>query len=375
MGGPAHHVSLLSGRRFDTERYETLLVHGEVGAGERSLAELADREGARTVYLPQLGPSLHPLRDPAAFAGLRRIAHEFDPEIVHTHTAKAGFLGRSVALSLRPRPVIVHTFHGHVLSGYFGAAKTRVFTALERSLGKRSDALIGVSQATVDELVALGVAPASKFRAVSLGLDLERFSSPEPGDGERFREEVGTGEGEVLLTFVGRLAPIKRVPSLLRAFSLARAAGAQVRLAIVGDGEQRAELEALADQLGIAADVFFAGYRSELPPIAAASDLAVLSSANEGTPVWLIEAAAAGVPAIATNVGGVGDVVTAESGRLVPSGDSDALGREIVELARDSQLRSRMGVAARQHVTTRYGIERLIADIDALYGELLEARS
>ncbi len=269
MGGPAHHVSLLSGRRMDPELYETILVHGEVGEGERSLAELAEREGAHAVYASRLGPALNPIRDGAALAQLRGIARRFEPDIVHTHTAKAGFLGRSVALTLRPRPLIVHTYHGHVLSGYFGPAKTRLFTVLERALGRRSDALIGVSRATVDELVDIGVAPASKFRVVPLGLDLDRFSSVRPGAGAPFRAEAGVREDELLATFVGRLAPIKRVEVLVRAFAVARSAGAPLRLAIVGDGELRAGVEALAIELGIARYVFFAGYRTELPPIAA----------------------------------------------------------------------------------------------------------
>ena len=166
-----------------------------------------------------------------------------------------------------------------------------------------------MSSATVDDLVRLGVGDRTKFRVIPIGLDLDPFAEASPADGQAFRDEVGVRAGELLLTFVGRLVPIKRVDVLLRAVSHARELGAPVRLAVVGDGALRPDLEALAAELGIADFVFFAGYRADMVPVAAAADIAVLSSDNEGTPVSLIEAAAAGKPAASTTVGGVPDVV------------------------------------------------------------------
>src|SRR5205823_8509453 len=201
MGGPAQQASLLSGRRLDPDRYETLLVHGTLAPGEESMAEMAAREGARTEFLPSLGQPVRPHRDLEALARLAAIARRFRPHVVHTHTAKAGFVGRQAALAVRPRPLIVHTYHGHVLEGYFGPLKTGVYRSLERLMGRLSDALIGVSQATVDDLVRLGVAPRDRFRVIPLGLDLEPFTRLEGRDRHELRHELDIGEDEVLLTY------------------------------------------------------------------------------------------------------------------------------------------------------------------------------
>lgn len=372
LGGPAHQASYLSGRRFHPDRYETLLVHGQTAPGEESMADLAAQEGAETLYLPSLRQPVNPLNDTRALVELGRIARRFRPHLIHTHTAKAGFLGRTAGiLALRPRPVLVHTFHGHVLEGYFGPAKTRVYRDLERTLGRRSDRLIGVSSQTVDDLVRLGVAPREKFSVIPLGLDLGSFAGLERRSGG-LREQLGVPEDQMLLAFVGRIVPIKRVDLLLRAFAHAQDSGARSHLAIIGDGESRAHFERMAAEVGIGSAVSWLGYRRDLPEIAAAADVAILSSDNEGTPVWLIESAAAGLPAIATDVGGTSDVVTPESGILVPPDDEVALGRAIAKMAEDPEQRRAMGERARAHVLSRYSVQRLIDDIDALYTELLE---
>ena len=372
LGGPAHQASLLSGRRFYPERYQTLLVHGQPAPGEESMADLAEAEGAETLYLPSLRQPVSPLHDALALKELGAIARRFRPHLVHTHTAKAGFLGRSAALlALRPRPVLVHTFHGHVLEGYFGQAKTGVYRGLERTLARRTDRLIGVSRQTVEDLVRLGVAPREKFSVVPLGLELGPFSRLDPASQGALRAELNVPEDVMLLAFVGRIVAIKRVDLLLRGFAEAYRDGARAHLAIIGDGETRPELERLAAELGAGPGVSFLGYRRDLPEIAAAADSAILSSDNEGTPVWLIESAAAGRPAIATNVGGTSEVVTPESGILVPPDDEGALAAAISRLAGDPPLRHAMGARAREHVLGRYSVERLISDIDELYRELL----
>ena len=368
IGGPAYHVSLLSGR-LDPERYETLLVAGRPGPGEGSFEQLARRYGARLELLPSLSPEIDPAADARSLRALARIVRSFGPHIVHTHTAKAGALGRTATLlaAPRPRPLIVHTYHGHVLEGYFGPAVTAGYRAIERGLGRFSDRLVGVSQATVDDLVRLRVAAPERFTIVPLGLELERFLSLGPPP-ER-------SDGDVVALYAGRLVPIKRVDVLLRAVARARAGGARVRLVVLGDGELRPELEALARELGIDAHVSFLGYRDDVVPHLAEADMAVLSSANEGTPVALIEAAAAGRPLVGTRVGGVADVVTPGTGVLVESGDVEGLGAALAELAADAALRLDIGSRAREHVRASYGSARLLADVDRLYRELLATRS
>jgi len=370
LGGPAHHVGVLSGRLM-SEQFETLLVAGEVGEGEASARDVVLGHGARLQMSAALGPRIDPRRDAQAMAHLVRIVREFRPDVVHTHTAKAGLLGRAAALAGSPRPVIVHTYHGHVLEGYFGAAQERVYRMLERRLAAVSDRLIGVSQATVDDLIRLGIAPAHKFAIIPLGLDLARFSDITVADGEAFRREIGAFEDDVVLTFVGRLVAVKRVEFLLEAFACARLSSSSLRLAVVGDGELRPALERRARELGIGDAVSFLGYRTSLEEVYAGTNLAVLTSANEGTPVALIEASAAAVPAVATRVGGVSDVVSPATGVLVDAHDVAGFARALVLLASDPGRRRTLGQHARGHVLSRYTMDRLTADVTELYDELL----
>lgn len=334
------------------------------------MADLAEHEGARTRYVASLIQPVSPTSDLRALARLTGIARRFRPHIVHTHTAKAGFLGRAAALAVRPRPLIVHTYHGHVLEGYFGRPKSAAYRQLERWLGRVSTCLIGVSQATVDDLVRLGVAPRDKFRVIPLGADLRPLADAGRAAGMQVRHELGVSEDEVLLLFTGRLVPIKRVDLLLRALWRAKERGTDMRLAVVGDGGLRAQLQNLAGELGIGDAVHFLGYRRDLPQLTAAADIAVLSSANEGTPVSLIEAGAAGRPAVATAVGGVSEVVTPDTGILVPAGAEEAFGEALMRLARNARLRRRMGKRAREHVLGHYSAERLVAQVEELYEEL-----
>jgi glycosyltransferase involved in cell wall biosynthesis len=338
------------------------------------MADLAARENAETRFLSHLGQPISPVRDALAVGQLAAIVRRFKPHIVHTHTAKAGFVGRTAALALQPRPAIVHTYHGHVLDGYFGPRKTAVFRGLERAMARVSDCLIGVSDRTVDDLVRLGVAPRDRFRMIALGLNLHPFANADAAAGNRLRRELGVHDDQVLMTFVGRIVPIKRVELLLRATAHARRAGAPVELAVVGDGAARGALESLALGLGIGDAVHFLGYRRDLPPIAAAADLAVLSSDNEGTPVSLIEAAAAATPAVATDVGGVAEVVTSETGILVPPGDERAFAQALVDIVNRPELRHDMGQRARRRALSRYSIDRLLQAISELYEELVTAR-
>jgi glycosyltransferase involved in cell wall biosynthesis len=371
IGGPAYHVSLLSGR-LDRDRYKTLLLTGSLGGGEGSFEELAQRYEVNRRIVPGLRPELNPLSDLRALINLVRTIREFRPDVVHTHTAKAGTLGRIAAI-ITPgaRPVIVHTYHGHVLTGYFGRVLNAVFRSTERFLAVKSDRLLGVSDATVKELVELRIARASKFRTVPIGLDLEQLLAVERSDGDAFRTEVGAEPDDVLAVFVGRLVPIKRVDILIDAMALASARKSRLRMVIVGDGELRDTLERQVSHLGLGQAVRFLGFRKDLSSILAGSDVAVLSSDNEGTPVALIEAAAAGLPAVATAVGGVADIVTDSTGVLVAPGDVTAFADALLRLARDRDARERKGLAAREHVREPYAAGRLVRDIENLYQELL----
>ncbi len=372
LGGPAHHVALLS-RGLEDRGYAALLVTGRVGTGE---VEHTDLDGIQVRYLDSLGPDIRPVKDLRALFELIRLVRAYRPAIVETHTAKAGMLGRLAArLAGGRRPIVIHTYHGHVLRGYFGRLQTAVFRWIERGLARISDLLVGVSSATVEELVALKIAPREKFAVVPLGLDLGPFLAVGSDPDRGFREEIGAGPDEVLFTFTGRLVPIKRPDLMLRSLALARANGAPARVAVVGDGLLRPELEGLAASLGCAEAVDFLGYRRDLPRIAAGSDAALLTSDNEGTPVALIEAAAAGRAAVATAVGGVPDIVADGSGLLAPADDEQAVASLIARIASDPDGRRQMGLRARQHVVERFTAARLLDEIDLLYSRLLAGKS
>ena len=375
VGGPAYHVSLLSGR-MDQRRFPTLLVSGRVASGEASSDDLAERYGARRVHVEHLTPELEPADDLRALREVGRIARAFRPHLVHTHTAKAGFIGRLAAeVCGPPRPIVVHTYHGHVLEGYFSRPVTGFYRFLERAMARRSDRLIGVSTATVDDLVRLGVADRAKFEVVPLGLDLDGFLALAPEATGRFRDELGLGPRDVLATFVGRLVPIKRLDVMLRAVAHARAGGAPLTLAVVGDGDLRGELQALAASLGCAQAVRFLGYRRDLTDIVAGTDIALLTSDNEGTPVALIEAGAGARPMVATRAGGVPDVVVPGTGLLAERGDHGGIARALVELSGDPARRRAMGERARAHVAGRYRYESLLQNMTDLYERLVAERA
>lgn len=374
VGGPSFHVAILSAR-LDAARFDTLLLTGALGPGEGPLETVADQAGVNRKTVHGLGPELKPLADLRALKSLVQTIRRWQPDIVHTHTAKAGTLGRLAArLALGRRVVVVHTYHGHVLSGYFGPARNAIFSSIERILALTSDRLVGVSQATVDELVKLGVAPARRFAVVPIGLDLDEHLRIGPTQPEE-RQALGAGRDDIVVAFVGRLVHIKRVDILLAAVAEARRREPRLHLVVVGDGELRQDLEYQAANLGLDGHVTFTGFRDDLPRIAAGTDVAALTSDNEGTPVSLIEAGAAGRPSVATAVGGVSDIVRRETGITVPRGDVAALADALVELAGDSDLRTRLGQAAREHVRRAYAADRLIHDIETLYDDLLLARA
>jgi glycosyltransferase involved in cell wall biosynthesis len=373
VGGPALHVSYLA-RGLDEIGYETTLVAGSIGGDEGSMEYVAEELGVEPVYLPALQREISPLQDLRAARELLVLIRQLRPDILHTHTAKAGAVGRLAAqLAGRDRPkVVVHTFHGHVLRGYFGPAKTEAFRRLEQGLARTADALIAVSPEVRDDLVALGVAPAEKIVVIRLGLDLDKRLAIVPGASEAVRAEIGVPEGRFLVSWLGRMTEIKRVDELLSAFALLRSGGADADLLLVGDGPLRPELEALAGALGIRDRCHFMGFRSDVAAVYGASDVVALTSANEGTPVTMIEAQAAGRPVVSTDVGGVRDIVSdGISGFVVPPGDVDAIAERLRVLADDPALRARLGEAGLS-ARERYSVPRLVHDVDVLYRDLLE---
>ncbi len=375
VGGPALHVSYLA-RGLAGRGYETTLVAGDVGRGEESMAFVAEQAGVDVVRLPGLSRELSPIRDLVATVRLAGMIRRLRPDIVHTHTAKAGAVGRvAVLLAGRRRPVVVHTFHGHVLRGYFGTAGSLLFRAIETVLGRFTDSLVAVSPEVRDELVSMGVAPASRFTVVRLGIELEPRVRCED-DPSALRHRYGIGLDRFVVGWFGRMTAVKRTEDLLDALAALRERDIDALLLLVGDGTDRERLEQLAHGRGLAKSCLFVGYQEDVAPWYAMCDAVVLTSANEGTPVTIIEALAAGRPVVATNVGGVRDVVDeGVSGFLVRRGDTHAIAERLEVLARDPVRRSAMGEAGRTRVLERYAVSRLVDDVDALYRTLLATTS
>ena len=376
MGGPALHVAYLTDG-LANRGYDTTLVAGTIGHGEESMAFVAEGLDVPLVTIPHLHRDISPVRDLLATIRLARLIRTLRPTILHTHTAKAGTVGRIAALlagRARP-PIVVHTFHGHVLRGYFGRFRTAFFRLLERLLAGITDALIAVSPEVRDELVALGVAPISKFTVIRLGIELESRVAEHVEARAETRRVMGVGDERFLVGWTGRMTGVKRTDVVLRAFALLRSRGVPAKLCMVGDGPDRGKIEELASELGIVRDCLFTGYQEEVGPFFAAFDVFVLPSANEGTPVTAIEALASGCTVVATRVGGVPDVVQdGEDGILIEPDSPEQLANALVLLAGDPELRARMGAAGRTRTLPRYAVSRLIDDVDALYRELLERK-
>ncbi len=367
IGGPAIHVILLTAR-LDSPEYESILVCGQIDATEGDMAYFAQEFGIEPIIIPELGRSISPIRDLATIWKLFRLMRRFRPDIVNTHTAKAGFVGRLAAWLARV-PVRIHTFHGHVFHGYFGKWKTRLFLFLERLCARISTKIITISPKLRDELVqTYRIAPPDKFAVVPLGFDLSKLTTLL--NGTSFRVDNGLPLNAKLIGIVGRLVPIKNHSLFLRAASLIQRN--DVHFVVIGDGETRQEMEQLSVQLGIADRVSFVGWVTNLGPALHELSVMVLTSKNEGTPVSIIEAMAVGVPVVSTEVGGVPDVLdNGHLGILVPPEDQVALADAIYRVLEGDH--PDVGIA-RQAALQRYDVSRLKRDMETLYKEALVSR-
>jgi glycosyltransferase involved in cell wall biosynthesis len=378
VGGPAIQAITLT-RRLEEHGFQTRLIRGAEAAEEGNMDYLAQELGVRPTLVQTMrrDPGLADLR---ALATLVRLLRRDRPGVVHTHAAKGGTLGRIATVVAFPRrrsrPVIIHTYHGHSLTGYFGGATAGFYRLVERLLAPVTDRLIAVSQEVRDDLVALGVGRPEKFTVVPLGFDLSPFSSDEQRAERRarLRRAWGAGDETLVVTLIARLVPIKRVDRFLEAAAIV-AEGRSVRFVVVGDGQLRERLQTSAQATALGDRLFWAGFRRDIPDVCYASDVVVLTSDNEGTPVSLIEAQAAAVPVVATDVGGVRSVVLdGVTGFLAPVGEVAVLAAGVGRLLDDPSLRAQMSAAGRAHATSKFTLSRLAEDHVRLYRELLSER-
>jgi len=372
IGGPAIHV-ILTTAGLDPKRYDSLLVVGREGDREGNFLNLAEAKGIPLRIIPTFGRRIDPLRDLITLVSLFRLMRRERPDIVHTHTAKAGALGR-VAARLAGVPVVVHTFHGSVFDGYFGPSVARFFQWIERILALGTDTIVAVSERVAADLAERKIAPRKKIEVVPLGLELGRFQDVQQRRGE-LRRELGVPPRAPLVGSVGRLVAIKDLGTLLRSMVQLSATQPDSILLVVGDGPDRPALEMEAERLGLGSRARFLGFRDDLERIYADLDVAVNCSLNEGTPVALIEAMASGVPVLATAVGGTPDLLEeGRLGRLVPPGDPNALACALAESLSGGDDSAEKAALARRSVLQRFSLDRLLGDLDRLYLRLLKSK-
>jgi len=374
VGGPAHNVCQLSAG-LNEENFSTWLVHGRAEPGERSFPELAIGLGIEPMCINSLRRKLG-CKDISALLAIRRLMHQIKPHIVHTHTAKAGAIGRIAARAFRARgiyrPCVVHTFHGHVFEGYFSRRMSSAVVLVERALASMTDAIVAVSQSVKRDIVDIyGIAPERKVHVIPLGFDFDWIPSLRSHRGW-LRQELGVSKDTLIVGTVGRLVPIKNHHLTLDGFRRLLETHDDARLVFFGDGELRAGLETRARELGIYHKVCFAGWELDLAKLYADLNITCLASRSEGTPVALIESLAAGIPVVATAVGGVPDVVSdASLGELVHPDDAEGLAHALSRVAaQEAHIDPRQSEAVR----SKYSVQRLTSDTAALYREIL-ARS
>lgn len=369
VGGPALNTILLTAN-LDPARFETKLVGGRLLPEEKP-SPLIDKKGVPVTIIEEMGRSVHWWDDIKALWRLIKLIREYKPHIVHTHTAKAGALGRLAAWLCRV-PFRVHTFHGHVFHGYFSNTVTRAYIYIERFLAKISHRIVVISPRQKDDLVNVyKVIPDKKCRIVRLGFELAHVASGEPG---QFRASLGLSPEIKLAGILARLVPIKNHALLIKAIEVwaqKKDANqrASVRFLIIGDGDLRHDLETQVRDSGLDDIVIFTGWRSDVPEIYADLDLNMLSSKNEGTPVTLIEGLASGVPVLTTDVGGVRDFVDETMGEIVPPDVTPEQLAQKLDLMLNRDV-LRLEEQTRQEIRKNYDVSRLVNDIETLYNEL-----
>lgn len=382
LGGITYNAASIAARLRPA--YETMLVSGMKDETEESSEFIVKELGLEPIYIPDMSREINLKKDYKAYIHILKIIREFKPDIVHTHAAKAGIVGRLAAWRAGV-PVIVHTYHGHVFHSYFSKIKTAVIIKIEQFLGKLSTAIIAISHQQKQELGEVyKIAPLSKIHVVELGYDLRSFAENSSEKRALFRKQYKIDDDCIAIGIIGRIVPIKNLRLFIEV--LARVIPChphyKIKALIIGDGEERADIQQLCVDLGMSyaspeqsdesAAVVFTSWIYKVDVAMAGLDIIALTSLNEGTPASLIEAQAAGKPIVSTNVGGIANIVLPEkTAFLVQSGDKEQFAKAISTLIENPELRNKMGMAGPPFAQSRFHYERLTSDIQELYTKLL----
>jgi glycosyltransferase involved in cell wall biosynthesis len=360
-----------------------MLVIGGKDDHEQDATHLTERLGIQAVKVDEMKRAIDPIVDRKAYNKIKALIREFKPDIVHTHAAKSGAIGRLAAAACDV-PVIVHTFHGHVFHSYFNKVKTKAFIQIERYLARKCSGIIAISEIQKRELAeTYRIAPADKITIIPLGFDLDRFAQNQEAKRVGFRHRFDIADDEIAIGIVGRIVPVKNHALFVAAVAeLRKRTREKLRFVVIGDGDMRQHMEAQFQSAGIDyayypedkrhATAICTSWQTEMDEIFAGLDIIALTSHNEGTPVSLIEAQAASRPVVSTAVGGVANVVKdGEAGFVTPAGDVAAFSDALLRLTENAGMRRAFGAYGRSFVQDRYSYQRLVNDMDAYYKELL----
>ncbi len=381
LGGPTYNAAYLT--KYMSSNYETMLVGGPNDPSEKNSEYIVKQLGVEPIIIPEMRRELSPVNDYQAFKKLKAIIRDFKPDIVHTHASKAGALGRHAALSMNV-PFIVHTFHGHVFDAYFSQWKTSFYKTVEKYLAGRTDKIIAISQSQKYDLAhRYNICSEDKIKVIPLGFDLSRFRKNMDQKRIEFRRKYQIAEDEIAIGIIGRLVPIKNHPMFLQALNIVRQkTNKKIRAFIVGDGESRDKIKKTAVDLGInfvngsgeykPALLTFTSWITQMDYVTAGLDIVALTSLNEGTPVSLIEAQAAGKPIVSTRVGGIENVVLpGKTALLADKGDVEQFAAHLCSLIANEGMREEFSANGWEQVGEKFHFIRLISEMESLYQELL----
>jgi glycosyltransferase involved in cell wall biosynthesis len=373
IGGPTYNAAFLT--RFMSDKFETILIGGYPEEGEADSLHILEQYGVKPILIPELKRNPNFMSDRKALKRIKSIIREFQPDIVHTHAAKAGALGRKAAFDCKV-PIVVHTFHGHVLHSYFGKFKSEVFRRIEKRLASKSTGIIAISEQQKDELSSqFKIAKKEKIEIIPLGFDLKPFQDDLHQKRTETRNRFNLEEHQIAVAIIGRLAPIKNHKLFLDSIEIVnRKSSKKLVFFIVGDGEERINIEnqVLKIRETQEIDIRLTSWIHDIKTFNAGMDIICLTSNNEGTPVSLIEAQACNIPIVSTDVGGVKDIIrNEETGFIVPKNNSSHFAEKLLFLIENEKSRKKMSQNGWSFVKDNFHYTRLVKDMESYYEKLL----
>ena len=355
---------------MDPERFELILITSPVKAPTLATKEFLEKFKDKVIYVEQLQREINPLTDFLALVRLYRIFRQENFDIVHTHTAKTGILGR-IAARLAGVPKVVHFSHGHNFYGYFGPLGSRLVIMLERFMARFTDKFIVLTELEKNDMSVYKVAQPAKVVVINSGLELNKYRNVNINKAGK-KKELQLEENELVVGMISRLEPIKGPQYLVEAAKSVIANMSGIKFLIVGEGSLKAKLAGRCRELGMADKFVFTGWREDIPEILSLLDILVLPSLNEAVGRVLIEAGAAGVPVVATKVGGIPEIVRdQETGLLVPPQDIDSLTKAIILLAQNKETRKNLGEVARKWIDEKFSADNMVASVANLYLQMV----